>query len=109
MARRTRNVKTSGKEFENPVLRELDRLPDAAWGRIFGISRQSIAQWRHAASIPRWYMRAFAVHTGVTVDEQLECEELAKGILYTEFVKTAQARYEIECERKNVDTRKKRD
>lgn len=88
------------KEPTNPIVDALDLLPDSAWGRIFSVSRQSIAQWRKYSSIPRAYMRSFAELTGVSVNAQLESAELSKGILFDAFLRTTQERFVAERARK---------
>lgn len=80
------------KNINNPVLRGLDSLcggNDAAIGRVFGITRQSVGQWRRHGSIPRHFTRVFSALTGVTVEEMLEYEELTSGINYPAFLKQA--------------------
>lgn len=101
----------------NPITAALDKRTDAAWGRIFDVSRQSISQWRKYSSIPRHFMRAFAVLNGaampddggepsVSVDSQLEYDELMKGIRFSEFVHVVRDRAAAED---RVDRKVKRD
>lgn len=72
---------------KDPVNKGLDklRLSDSAIGRIFGVSRQSVGQWRKYKSIPRHYQRAFSDITGVQISEMLAADEAAHGINYLAY------------------------
>lgn len=87
------------KKVTNPVHEGLDSLcggNDSAIGRIFGVSRQSVGQWRRWSSIPRHFMRTFCALTGRSVDELLEFAELMDGVNYEAFVSRAKAQLQRE-------------
>ena len=80
------------KNIKNPVLSGLDSIcggNDAAIARVFGVSRQSVGQWRKFESIPRHFMRTFSALTGVPVETLLEHDEVAHGVNFARFLPEA--------------------
>ena len=98
-----------GKSIPNPVQEGLDSLAggkDAAIGRIFGVTRQSIGMWRKYNSIPKHYTRAFCELTGTPVESLLRFYELQEGIHYDSFIlKVSEAHQKEEAV---IDKRRKR-
>lgn len=87
------------KKIIDPVQCGLDSIcggNDAAIGRVFGVSRQSIGQWRKYSSIPRHYMRAFCELTGLSMDTLLEYDEVMKGINIEAYMRGARSRWKKE-------------
>lgn len=79
-------------EVMNPIHQGLDTIGeqnDSAVARVFGVTRQAVANWRRNNSIPKHFIRTFASLSGISVDELLEFDELLHGVHYEQFKATA--------------------
>jgi hypothetical protein len=87
-------VAAVGTEKKDPINKALDKLEltDAALGRVFGVSRQAIKQWREYTSIPRHMQRTFEVVTGLSLEEQARFAEVKNGVNFVSFCQEVKRR-----------------